>query len=454
MASEIKLPSLGDGIESGEVLELFVKVGDTVTKDQSLLEIETDKATATVPSDASGKILEILVKEGDTVSVGQAIFRIEAVGGAQAAPAAAPVKATPPTPVVTPAPIVAPAPAPTVAPVPAVALPVEVKPTPVAAPTVAASAIASHAPSPVITADGASIPASPTMRRFAREIGVNLTQVTGTGPGGRILREDILEIVKSGSRPPVGNLSKTASPQPVGESDGFGPITVEKMSRIRKTIANKMHESSSTVARVTNFDDADVTDLEDFRLSSKDDYAAQGIKLTSMPFVIKAVAMALKHNPAINASIDMEQGVIIYKKYINIGIAVDTDRGLVVPSLRNADQLSIPDIARQLQQIASNSRENNFGVEDLRGSTFTISNLGAIGGTYSTPIINTPESAILLLGRTRKLPVVIGDQIKPRLMMPLSLSYDHRLIDGAMAARFLNDIIGYLKAPSRLLLAL
>jgi pyruvate/2-oxoglutarate dehydrogenase complex dihydrolipoamide acyltransferase (E2) component len=307
----------------------------------------------------------------------------------------------------------------------------------------------------VASTDGALIPASPTMRRFAREIGVDLSQVRGTGPGGRIQREDILEIVKSGSRPPVGSLTKTtAAVEVAGESDGFGPITVEKMSRIRKTIANKMHESWTTAPRVTNFDDADVTDLEDFRRSSKDDYAAQGIKLTSMPFVIKAVAMALKQNPAINASVDMEQGLIIYKKYVNIGIAVDTDRGLVVPSLRNADQLSIPAIARQLQAIATNARDNNFAVDDLRGSTFTISNLGAIGGTYSTPIINVPESAILLLGRTRKLPVVIGDEIKPRLMMPLSLSYDHRLIDGAMAARFLNDIIGYLKAPSRLLLAL
>lgn len=464
MASEIKLPNLGDGIESGEVLELFVKVGDTVQKDQSLLELETDKATATVPSDAAGKIVEILVKEGDTVLVGQAMFRIEAVGGA--APVQKPAAPTPAAP--TPA-KVAPAKAPVAqAPVvPPVATPVgEAKSsrapdsapvsTPISTP-VAANAVHSSptaAASPVISTDGASIPASPTIRRFAREIGVNLAQVIGTGHGGRIQREDVLEIVKQGSRPPVGALNKSVVQVPAGDSDAFGPITVEKMSRIRKTIAAKMHESSTTAARVTNFDDADVTDLEDFRLSSKDDYAAQGIKLTSMPFVIKAVAMALKHNPAINASIDMEQGVIVYKKYINIGIAVDTERGLVVPSLRQADQLSIPDIARQLQLIASNSRDNNFGIEDLRGSTFTISNLGAIGGTYSTPIINVPESAILLLGRTRKLPVVIGDQIKPRLMMPLSLSYDHRLIDGAMAARFLNDIIGYLKAPSRLLLAL
>jgi pyruvate/2-oxoglutarate dehydrogenase complex dihydrolipoamide acyltransferase (E2) component len=317
------------------------------------------------------------------------------------------------------------------------------------------AAVKAAAPAAVATVDGANIPASPTMRRFAREVGVNLAQVVGTGPGGRIQREDILEIVKNGSRPPLGQVAKGSAPSVAGgEQDGFGPVTVEKMSRIRKTIAAKMHESWTTAPRVTNFDDADVTDLEDFRRSSKDDYAAQGIKLTSMPFVIKAVAMALKHNPPINASVDMEQGVIIYKKYVNIGIAVDTERGLVVPSLRNADQLSIPEIARQLQLIATNARDNNFAVEDLRGSTFTISNLGAIGGTYSTPIINVPESAILLLGRTRKLPVVIGDEIKPRLMMPLSLSYDHRLVDGAMAARFLNDIIGYLKAPSRLLLAL
>lgn len=467
MASEIKLPSLGDGIESGEVLELFVKVGDTVQKDQSLLELETDKATATVPSDAAGKIVEILVKEGDTVLVGQAMFRIEAAGGS--APAPAPVAPTPAKAAPAPAPVekapaakavaekapVEKAPA---APISVTASVEETKssPAPIATPVAANSVHSSPAAaaSSAILTDGASIPASPTIRRFAREIGVNLAQVTGSGPGGRIQREDVLEIVKQGSRPPVGALSKSVAQVPAGDSDAFGPITVEKMSRIRKTIAAKMHESSTTAARVTNFDDADVTDLEDFRLSSKDDYAAQGIKLTSMPFVIKAVAMALKHNPAINASIDMEQGVIIYKKYINIGIAVDTERGLVVPSLRQADQLSIPDIARQLQLIASNSRDNNFGIEDLRGSTFTISNLGAIGGTYSTPIINVPESAILLLGRTRKLPVVIGDQIKPRLMMPLSLSYDHRLIDGAMAARFLNDIIGYLKAPSRLLLAL
>jgi pyruvate/2-oxoglutarate dehydrogenase complex dihydrolipoamide acyltransferase (E2) component len=227
------------------------------------------------------------------------------------------------------------------------------------------------------------------------------------------------------------------------------------MPKIRKTIAKKMHESWTTCPRVTNFDDADVTQLEGIRQSSKQDYAAEGIKLTTMPFLIKAIAMALKLHPVINASIDMEQGQIIYKDYVNIGIAVDTERGLVVPSLRDADKLSIPQIARELGTMAENVRNNNFSIDDLRGGTFTISNLGAIGGTYSTPIINTPETAIILVGRSRKMPVVIeNDEVVVRLMMPLSISYDHRLIDGGAAARFLNEVIGYLEAPSRLLLAI
>ena len=226
------------------------------------------------------------------------------------------------------------------------------------------------------------------------------------------------------------------------------------MPKIRRTIAARMHESWQRSPRVTNFDDADVTELERIRQTSKADYLAQGIKLTSMSFLIKAVAMALKSHPLLNASIDMERGQIIYKDYIHIGIAVDTERGLVVPALRNADQMTIPDIARGLTEIAEAARNNTFSVEDLRGTTFSISNLGAIGGTYSTPIINVPEVAILLVGRSRKMPVVTeDDQIAVRLMMPLSLSYDHRLVDGAAAARFLNDVIGYLEAPSRLLLA-
>jgi len=250
------------------------------------------------------------------------------------------------------------------------------------------------------------------------------------GEHGRIVREDVLKVVREGSRNGIG----ASGAAPGGQSDGYGPVHIEKMPKIRQTIARKMHESWSTCPRVTNFDDADVTALEEIRKNSKQEYAAGGIKLTSMPFLIKAVAMSLKAHPVINASIDLEGGQIIYKDYVNVGIAVDTERGLVVPALRNADKLGIPDIARQLGTMAENVRASKFTIEDLRGGTFTISNLGAIGGTYSTPIINTPETAILLVGRSRKLPVVIDDEVKVRLMMPLSLSYDHRLISRLLLA--------------------
>jgi len=239
-----------------------------------------------------------------------------------------------------------------------------------------------------------------------------------------------------------------------GLSDDWGPIRIEKMAKIRRTIAAKMHESWSTVPRVTNFDDADVTELERIRQASKQDYAKQDIKLTSLPFLLKAVAMSLKSNPTINATVDLTAGEVTYKNYVNIGIAVDSDRGLVVPCLRNVEDLSISEIARGVASLASKVREGDFGIEDLRGGTFTVSNLGAIGGTYSTPIVNVPEVAILLVGRSRKMPIAIeNDEMAVRLMMPLSLSYDHRLVDGATAARFLNDIIAYLEAPSRLLMA-
>jgi pyruvate dehydrogenase E2 component (dihydrolipoamide acetyltransferase) len=316
-------------------------------------------------------------------------------------------------------------------------------PQPVAAPPPAVESL------PEPTHDG-GVAAGPAVRRFAREVGVDLARVTGTGPGGRITREDVLAVVRQTSQTAA---AAPARPSTATARDAWGPIRPEKMSKFRRTIAAKMHESWTTCPRVTNFDDADVTDLEKIRTSSKDDYAKKGIKLTSLPFVIKAVASALKNHPAINASVDLEHDQIIYKEYVNIGIAVDTERGLVVPSLRSADTLSIADIARALAQIAENVREGNFSVADLQGSTFTISNLGAIGGTYSTPIINTPEVAILLIGRSRKMPVIVDEEIAVRLMMPLSLSYDHRLVDGATAARFLNDVIDYLEAPSRLLLA-
>ena len=399
MAVEFKLPSIGEGIESGDVLDVLVSVGDTIEKDTEVCELETDKATVFVPSDIAGKVTAIHIAAGDTVAVGAVLLTVEAAAGA----------ATPP-----PAPAAAP---PAAAPTP----PAAATPPPAPAPVAAAPTPppATPAPAAPVAASGSKkiVPAGPAIRRFAREVGVDLTNVSGSGANGRIIREDVLRVVRDGSASVSGaaaagaagvvagaagiaagaaTAGANASPGSTG-TDAYGPVRVEKMPKIRQTIARKMHESWTTCPRVTNFDDADVTDLEEIRQSSKADYKAMGVSLTSMPFIIKAVAMALKQHPTINASVDLDAGQIIYKNYVNVGIAVDTDRGLVVPNMRNADQLSIPAIAKGLSVMAENVRGNKFGVDDLRGGTFTISNLGAIGGTYSTPIINVPETAILLV---------------------------------------------------------
>ena len=476
MATEIKLPSLGDGIDSADVLEIFVSEGEVVKKDQGLMELETDKATVTVPSPVAGTIVKLNVKAGQNVAVGSVFAIIEAAAGS-AAPAPAPAAKTPPVASVAPSAPVAPAPTP--AP-PVASPPVAQRPSPPVTPV-------SHSPAPVApptaspiadeTSGDGAIPAGPAIRRFAREVGVDLSTVVGTGEGGRISRDDVLAVVRQGQQAAKSastthstglsasaastamtalTSSKSAPALPgTAAADDYGPVRIEKMTKIRKMISAQMHRSWTNVPRVTNFDDADVTDLEIFRQSSKDDYAARGVKLTTMPFLIKAVATSLRHHPSMNASIDTENEQIIYKDYVSIGIAVDTERGLVVPTLKNADRMSIPEIAQALSELSTRVRNNDFGVNDLRGGTFTISNLGAIGGTYSTPIVNVPEVAILLVGRTRRMPIVMDDDsIKPRSMMPLSLAYDHRLVDGGTAARFLNDIIMYLEAPSRLLLAI
>ena len=436
MPTDLKIPNLGENVTSADVLEVLVAVGDQIKKDQGIVELETDKATMIVPSTAAGVVTQIHCSPGQTVAVGAVVMTIEATVGeappAPAKPAVAPVAAVRPQPAVEP----------TVPLAPVVPKPPTRPVTPVA-------------PQPLVLTEaapttGSLVAAGPAIRRFAREVGVDLNTVHGTGDHGRIIRDDVLKVVREGSK--SGNSTRA---QTGGQSDGHGPVHVEKMPKIRQTIARKMHESWTTCPRVTNFDDADITALDEIRKNSKTEYAAKGINLTTMPFLIKALAMSLKSHPVVNASVDMEAGQIIYKDYVNIGVAVDTDRGLVVPVLRDADKLSIPEIARQLGELADAVRDNNFTVEQLRGGTFSISNLGAIGGTYSTPIINIPETAILLVGRSRKMPIVLpNDQIAVRLMMPLSLSYDHRLIDGGAAARFLNDVIAYLQAPSRLLLAL
>lgn len=448
MPTDFKLPDLGENIDSAEVLKVLVKPGDTVAAEQGLIEVETDKATIEVPSPGAGTIATVHVNAGDTISVGQVLVTIDGDGAAPSEPEPEPV----PEPQQEPAPQPQPEPEP--------------EPKPAPAP-----------PAQPASAGSASAPASPAIRRLARERGVDLSAIkTATG---RITREDVLAAAgaTSTSAPPPAPPAPPASPAspaspPPAEAgraegtpespdapgkpgtDNFGPVSIDRVSKIRQTIAKRMADSAATIPHVTNFDDADVTELEAIRKDSKADYAARGVKLTSMPFIIKACATALRLHPVINASIDVEKREITYKQYVDIGIAVDTDRGLVVPVIRNADAMGVAEIARALMTLADTARANKFTLEDLAGGSFTISNLGAIGGTYSTPIINKPQVAILLVGRSRQLPTVMenGD-IEPRLLMPLSLSYDHRLVDGAAAARYLNEIKGLLEAPGRLLIA-
>jgi len=446
MATDFKVPDLGENVESGDIVNVMVKEGDEVQADQGVMEIETGKAVVELPSPVAGKITKVHVQKGSKVKVGDSLLTIEGSGApatpkptgkqpkeAKAASAPEPAPPAPAAKAETPAPA-EPAPKPA-----APAKPVAEKP-------------AAPAEKP---ATGKTPPAGPATRRLARELGVDLAHVVGSGPHGRISEEDVKAAVRDHASAPARSSGPSAPlPDGVDQKDAWGYVRRQKMTGIRRAIALNMAKSTSTIPHVTNFDDADITELERIRKGGLADYVGTEVKLTMMAFVMKACAQALKLHPMINASIDMETEEVIYKQYVNIGVAVDTERGLVVPAVRDVDRMSIPRIAQALTEVTDKARKAQFTLNDLKGGTFTISNLGAVGGTYSTPIINPPEVAILLIGRSRKLPIVTeGDKTEIRLMMPLSLSYDHRVVDGATAARFLNEIINYLKVPGRLLLA-
>ena len=486
MPTQITLPNLGENIESGDVLSILVSEGDVVKADQDLIEVETDKATMPIPSPGAGKITKILVSEGDTIKVGAPIMEIESAA-ADEKPAAkkkeppkkeepaeeADSDADPPAP-------------------PAKAAPKKAKqevaeedtdetPRKKASPKKNAAEAAdiegeaeeaarpkSSRPAKAavrmaeteddeeadVGGDGhASAAAGPAVRRLARQLGVDLRLVRPTGEAGRITPEDVRTFVRETNEQVAAGAPRGVKPPGSPDTDDYGPIRTEKLSRLRQTIARNMIASVTTIPQLTNFDDADVTELEDMREESKPDYAARGIKLTAMPFLIKAVASSLRRHPMINATVDLEENKITYKEYVHIGIAVDTERGLIVPVMRDVDRKSISQIASELDRLATKVRDGEFSVDELRGGTFTISNLGSVGGIYSTPIINPPQVGILLVGRSRLVPQIMDDAVESRLLMPLSLTYDHRLVDGAAAARFLNEVKGFLGAPGRLLLA-
>jgi len=459
MAEDIKLPDMGEGVESATVAGVLVKVGDDVDVDQGIVELETDKAVAEVPCPKAGKVKEIHVQPDQEVTPGDLLLTLETADeetegtekkekpghaekkkakgrkpGKKAAKSKAGAEAEE-------EPEEAEEEAEVEEEEAAEAEGPEAAPAEEKARTAEAEAPARRQRGAGAASD---IPAAPSVRRLARELGVDLASVSGSGDGGWITEADVKAAAKkAAARPPAA--------EGEGERDPWGPVRREKMRQIRRAIARKMQESHGHAVHVTHFADADVTELMDFRKRHKSDFAAEGIELGLLPFVVRGVVDALKTHPVVNASLDMDEGTIIYKDYISIGIAVDTDRGLVVPVIRNAGCLSVAETAKAIEEITARARGDDFDVADLRGGTFTVSNLGSIGGKYATPVINYPESAILLIGRAGPKPVARDGQVVVRTILPLSLSYDHRIIDGAEAGRFLNDVISFLEDPARLL---
>ena len=428
MSVEIKVPDIGD-FKEVEVIELMVKVGDTIKVDQSLITVESDKASMEIPSSMAGVIKELKVKVGDKVAEGSLLLLLETSAEAivQAPASAAPVASPDAT---------VPAPSqPTAAPVQAAP----------AAPVPQSAAAVPAAP-----ATGKSAHASPSIRKFARELGVDLTLVGGTGPKGRILQEDVHKYVKDALAGGAGAGASNAGAVPRNGSGAgldllpwpsldfakFGNTELLKLSRIKKISGPNLHRNWVMIPHVTQFDEADVTELEAFRKSSNEAMAKSGVKLTMLAFVIKASVAALKKFPVFNSSLDATGENLILKQYYHIGFAADTPNGLMVPVIKDADKKGIAQIATEMGELSAQARDGKLKPADMQGASFTISSLGGIGGTLFTPIINAPEVAILGLSKSSIKPVWDGKQFQPRLLMGLSLSYDHRVIDGAMGARF------------------
>ena len=453
MIVEIRLPEISENVEAGDVTKVLVAPGDVVAVDQPLIELETEKAVFEVPSTAAGVVSAIDLKAGDSVKVGGLIAKIETDAKAsESAPAASPKITEAPKP----------APAPAAAPPKA--------PTPRASEPVAPRAAAEPADEPtadeirntvaaVAQESGTPAAASPTVRRLARELGVDINQVRGSGPSGRISSEDVQSFAKAiitgattgGARAAGAGVTITAA-RALPDFARYGEFERTPMSKVRALTAQHLAYAWNSVAHVTQHDEADITVLEAARKKHAPSVEAAGGKLTMTSILVKVCAAALKRFPDFNASIDAAKSEIVHKKYYNIGIAVDTDRGLLVPVLRNVDRKNLVALSIEVTQLAEKARTKRIMPDDMDGGNFTISNLGGIGGTAFTPIVNAPEVAILGVSRSVMKPVYTNGSFEPRLMLPLSLSYDHRLIDGAAAARFLRWVCEALEDP--ILLAL
>ena len=423
---ELKLPMLGENITQGTVTKILIKPGDAISKGQNILELETDKAVLEVPSPQEGIVSAVLVKAGDVVQVGAPVFTLG--GSAPMAPAAT-----------------------------------KPEPAPKAFQNVLLSGVGNPemrtAGPPTKTFRGdssgvvakpavpaplparANVSAAPSVRLFAREIGIDIAQIPGSGPGGRISIDDVKKYAKAlnASRPSPA----MGGAQPLPDFGKWGPVRREAMNNVRRKTAEHLSHAWQNIPHVTQFEKTDITELEKLRKR----FSNKEKKLSITPFIIKVIAAALKHFPQFNASVDMTANEIVYKDYVHIGVAVDTDRGLLVPVLKNVDKMSIMQISDELGALAQRARARKATMEEMQGGCFTISNLGGIGGTFFTPIVNWPEAAILGVSRGVMEPVYMENQFVPRLMLPLSLSYDHRLIDGADGARFIRWVADAIQQP-------
>jgi len=407
MPKEFKFPDVGEGITEGEIVKWFVKEGDEVKEHQALGEIETDKAIVEMPSPYSGIVLKIAIKEGDTVKVGD-ILVVIGEKGEKLAEVKEAVKKEP-----------------------------EVKPAGVVG-------YLEEAPEEEIKPTSQEVLATPAVRKLAKELNVDLSTIKGSGPGGRITEDDL-------KKPKKADEEEAPGLKVTRKYDMWGYVDRIPLKGIRKIISEHMTKSAFTAPHVTHFDDIDATKLSEARDEMKKEAEMKGIKLTYLPFVIKAVIAALKQYPRINASLDDENETVIVKKYYNIGIAVDTEAGLMVPVIKGVDKKHIYDIGREANELAEKCRNRTVDLMDLKGGSFTITNIGSIGGLYATPIINYPEVAILMTGKMHEKLVLEDDKIKVKKIMPLSLSFDHRVIDGADAARFVNTVKQYLENPDMIL---
>jgi len=419
---DVKLPQLAEGVESGTVVNILVSEGQEIKKDQAFMELETQKAVGSIPSPSSGTVTKVHVKEGMEVSVGQVLISIESGSKTAASEATNPAPSSSSNRA-----------QPNVAPAPRARTAVEPEAGRKPAETFRYQSSAGMAP-----------PAPPSVRKIAQELGIDLTRVRGSEAGGRIRMADVrayIQQLQELQQPQGSGHSAPAAPKDVIDFSKWGPVRREKLSPLRRTVSRRMLESWTTIPKINQFDEADITAILSLREKHNSAYEESGARLTLTSFILLVLARALNKHPMANASLDETTGELILKDYCHIGIAVDTDAGLIVPVLRNVDKKNLLQLSRELQDLTQKTRERKIGLEELQGGTFTISNQGSIGGSHFTPIIYAPQVAILGIGQGQNKPVVVDGKIAVRNMLPLCLAYDHRVLDGANAVRFLKDVI-------------